>query len=488
MYVSRGVNHVAWSMHAVGTVAGVAALIALVVASNVSVGIGYPAFVPSADLSLWDLATAAALCLCVLPLFAFARFSFGYLIGLYLYAVVAGYVFLSFSSRLPYDHSHGRISAILSLIAFLVPALYLRIPALMRPISPGAMNALLSALTIVSVLVLAGCVSYGFRFANILTSSELRNDISRPRLVNYASGIVTGALLPFAFAYFATRGRWLIAIAAALLIAGFFPVLLNKTTLFAPVWLIYLFVLFRLLNPKIAAILAIALPMTVGLGMFWQDYHPYIFGFVNLRMVAIPSVGLDHYFAFFDRHPLTYFCQINVVRVFTGCPYAEQLGVIMERAYHLGNFNASLLASEGIASVGPWLAPIATFVCGTVIAIGSAAASRLSPLLMAVSSGLLVQALLNVPLSTALLSNGGGVLFLLWMVSPSDQNASAEAAAENLADTDIAALRKIWWWRSPDLVDSATLQRLIASGMLTKANGRLALTEAGIERISADGV
>jgi hypothetical protein len=134
-------------------------------------------------------------------------------------------------------------------------------------------------------------------------------------------------------------------------------------------------------------------------------------------MIGIPSVALDYYFEFFSRNPLTHFCQINVVRTFTGCPYAEQLGVIFQKRYDLGNFNASLFATEGIASLG-FLAPIGTFVCGIVVACANAAAARLSPVLIAVSSGVLVQTLMNVPFSTSLLTGGGALLFALWAIVP----------------------------------------------------------------------
>ena len=34
------------------------------------------------------------------------------------------------------------------------------------------------------------------------------------------------------------------------------------------------------------------------------------------------------------------------------CPYQDQLSVVMEKTYGIGNINASLFATEGIASVG----------------------------------------------------------------------------------------------------------------------------------------
>jgi hypothetical protein len=44
--------------------------------------------------------------------------------------------------------------------------------------------------------------------------------------------------------------------------------------------------------------------------------------------------------------------------------------------------------------------------------------ARLSPCLIAVSSGLVVQAFVNVPLSAAFLLNGLFALLLLWAVTP----------------------------------------------------------------------
>jgi hypothetical protein len=46
----------------------------------------------------------------------------------------------------------------------------------------------------------------------------------------------------------------------------------------------------------------------------------------------------------------------------------------------------------------------------------------LPPVLIAVSSGVVIQGLLNAPLSTTLLSNGLLVLFLLWYIAPEIQS------------------------------------------------------------------
>ncbi|MEA2819119.1 MAG: hypothetical protein QOJ86_1123, partial [Bradyrhizobium sp.] len=100
------------------------------------------------------------------------------------------------------------------------------------------------------------------------------------------------------------------------------------------------------------------------------------------------------------------------------CPYQDQISIVMERAYKLGNFNASLFATEGIASVGLWLAPVAVFGCGLVIALGNRLSAGLPPGFVLASGAVFPQVLLNVPLSVALVTHGAAILFLLWYITP----------------------------------------------------------------------
>jgi hypothetical protein len=142
------------------------------------------------------------------------------------------------------------------------------------------------------------------------------------------------------------------------------------------------------------------------------------FSIVNFRLVAVPSNALDVYNDFFSRHDPTYFCQISILKRFMHCPYQEPLWVMMEKAYNLGNLNASLFATEGVASVGLLLAPVATFGCGLVMALGNRLSAGLPPSFILLSSGVLVPILLNVPLSIVLNTHGAAILFLLWYITP----------------------------------------------------------------------
>jgi hypothetical protein len=146
----------------------------------------------------------------------------------------------------------------------------------------------------------------------------------------------------------------------------------------------------------------------------------YYVGIINSRMIAMPSVALEVYNNFFSTHDLTHFCQINILKPFVSCPYSEQLSIVMKNAYAYGAFNASLFATEGIASVGLTLAPLSALVCGLVIAVSNRLSSGLPPRFVLLSSGVLPHIFLNVPFSTTLLSHGAAVLFLLWYITPRD--------------------------------------------------------------------
>jgi len=140
---------------------------------------------------------------------------------------------------------------------------------------------------------------------------------------------------------------------------------------------------------------------------------------VNLRMIAIPSLAMDYYNYFFARHDLTFFCQIRVVKAIMGCAYQQEIPTVIYNAFGIGgNFNASLFSTEGVASVGLILAPLAAFACGLVIAIGNKASSGLPARFILISGAVMPQLLLNVPLTITLVSYGAALLFLLWYITP----------------------------------------------------------------------
>jgi hypothetical protein len=135
-------------------------------------------------------------------------------------------------------------------------------------------------------------------------------------------------------------------------------------------------------------------------------------------MIAVPSAALDYYNDFFSTHPHTHYCQISFLKPFVACPYAEPLSIIMAKTYQFGNLNASLFATEGVASVGLLAAPLAALACGLLLSLANRVSIDLPSRFVLLSGGILPQVFLNVPLTTNLLTNGAAVLFLLWYVMP----------------------------------------------------------------------
>ena len=365
---------------------------------------------------------AVAALACFLPFFALANFSFGYIIGVVFYGTIAGYVWLSYFSEFEYDHYATRWSAVLSFMTFLLFPLFQRRPARRAfKIQIETMDKALVLALVAAVIVLILDFRFGFTIAGMQEAERLRASVQRTVFLDYLTDNFICAILPFAFAFFAQRGQWLKAAISLMIVASFYPALLNKTVLFAPLWLVYTFLIFRALAPKQALLVCLLAPLLVGLVLHVAGASTgkfSVFYLINKRLFATPSIALDLYAHFFTSNPHTYFCQVNVVRWLTSCPYSSELGTIFADHYTLGSLNASLFATEGIASIGLGWMPVVTLVCGAVLSVGNNVSRHLSPTFVATSSAIAVQALMNVPLSVALLTNGVGMLFILWYLCP----------------------------------------------------------------------
>jgi hypothetical protein len=363
----------------------------------------------------------------VFILFIFCRFSFGYFLGFYFCTMALGYVWLVEFSRFHYDHALATVSVFASAAAFVVPALFITSPIKQRfTLTAPALDRLLSLILILAGGILVFGAFYNFKLVGITEIYRFRGELEFPALLRYAIGMMSNALLPFAFACFVTRGNRKRAGIVLLLLLLFYPITLSKLALFAPLWLLILALLSRYFETRTTVVLSLLLPILTGiiLAMLFKSeilgYGPFVnyFGTVNFRMIAFPSIALDVYNDFFSTHSLTYFCHISLLKRFVDCPYTDPLSIVMAKAYGLGNFNASLFATEGIASVGLILAPLAVFACGLAISVGNRLSSDLPSRFILLSGGVLPQLFLNVPFTTTLLTNGAAVLALLWYVLP----------------------------------------------------------------------
>jgi hypothetical protein len=376
---------------------------------------------------LFTAAVAVAAFAPVLLLFTFARFSFGYFVGFYFFSMFIGYLWLSFFSDYTYDRRTALLSGLASAVAFLLPALFISSPIRqIGTMSLRTFDRLLTLIFLLCFITVAVGASYNFRIANPGDVSNLRAD-SFPTILNYFIGITSSALLPFLFACFLARKDLWRAGAVLIVLLFYYPVAMSKIAFFAPAWLVLMALFSRIFGAKIAVILSVLIPALVGVVLIFlfnqhavlSDVAESYFKIVNLRMIAIPSIAMDVYNDFFSRHELTYFCQMRVLKSVITCPYQNPLSIVMFNNYPFGgNFNASLFATEGVASVGLLLAPVSALVCGLIVALGNRLSAGLPPSFILVSSAILAQILLNVPLTTVLLTHGAGLLFLLWYITP----------------------------------------------------------------------
>jgi hypothetical protein len=357
----------------------------------------------------------------VSPLFVYARFSFGYFAGFYLYTMILGYLWLNCFTDLNYDHWLAGLSAAVSAAAFLVAALFVS-PPIPRSyvLSEQNFDRLLMVILVLAITTIAVGSIYNFRLVALTRIYDFRDALESPKVLNYLVSIASSALLPFAFAGFVARRAFWRAGATLFLLLLFYPITLSKLHLFAPVWLGAMLVISAIFRARTAVVLSLLLPILSGVLLHVAFKRPsaLYFSTVNFRMIAIPSNAMDVYNDFFSRHDLTWFCQISALKQIMSCPYQEPLWLIMEKTYKLGNLNASLFATEGIASVGPLWAPLSAFACGLVIAFGSRMANGLPPGFVLMSGAMLALVLLNVPLSIVLVTHGAAILFLLWHITP----------------------------------------------------------------------
>jgi hypothetical protein len=354
-------------------------------------------------------------------LFTFADFSFGYLVGFYLYTMVLGYLWLNCFSDFDYDHRLFGLSAAVSAIAFLLPALLITAPIpQIYTVSATAFDRLLTLILLLAVPTIVVGAAYNFRLVSVDQIYDFRDKMASPTILNYLTVMNYSTLLPFAFAGFVARKAYWRSAAVLVLLLFFYPITLTKLALFTPIWLVIMLLLSRLVEARTAVVLSLLVPVLAGVLLvilFGAHETPY-FSTVNFRMVAVPSNGMDVYSDYFSSHDLTYFCQISILKPMMNCPYREPLSIVMAKAYNLGNFNASLFSTEGIASLGPWFAPISVFACGLVLTLGNRLSAGLPPRFILISGAILPPLFLNVPMTTVLVTHGAGILFLLWYLTP----------------------------------------------------------------------
>lgn len=405
-------------------------LIMLIVHIGVCVGVliteahfypEYHVFFDATDLN--GLLLGAAAFVLIGSVFLVARFSFGYLLAYHFYLVLGGFLWLNYFTDFSYNHVLAGASAIIAGLAFLGPALFLHIklPRVLE-MSDRSLSILLKLILGCAAMTLVVASRYNFRLVDFASDEalRLRDELALPGAIRYLLGITSAALLPFAFACFVLRKSYVGAAITVVLLACYYPITMNKLAFFTPAWLILVTIVSRFLQPRAVCIFLFLVPMSIGLIFAYLPAPPYLFWLLDHRMFVVPASALAVYNEFFSKHAPTFFCQISLVKALTGCPYGE-LGPMFKELYGQGNYNAGLFATEGVASVGPILAPVSALFCSLVVVLANAASSHLPKRLVLISGAAMPHIFLNVPFSVALLSSGAAILFLLWYLTGANE-------------------------------------------------------------------
>src|SRR5258705_5867216 len=243
------------------------------------------------DPARWHVAvTVVTVFALVSSVFLFARFTFGYFVGFYLYTMILGYLWLNSFTDLQYDHRLAGLSAAASAVAFLLPGLSIWKPIRQIPtMTRRSFDLLLTSILVLSAATVAAAASYNFRLVSLDDMYEYRAKIDAPVIVNYLVTIVSSALLPFAFAGFVAGNAHWRAAAALILLLVLYPITLTKLAIFTPIWLVAMLVLSRLVEARIAVVLSLLAPILLGLALITasREHTAFYFATVNFRMVAV---------------------------------------------------------------------------------------------------------------------------------------------------------------------------------------------------------
>jgi hypothetical protein len=130
----------------------------------------------------------------VAALFIFSRFSFGYFLGFYFYTLVLGYLWIVEFSKFQYNHTLAAVSAFVSAVAFLAPALFITSPIRQRvSLSPRALDRTLTLILVLAAAVIAGGSFHNFRLVGLEGIYDFRGELDFPAWLRYANSVTAHA-------------------------------------------------------------------------------------------------------------------------------------------------------------------------------------------------------------------------------------------------------------------------------------------------------
>lgn len=291
------------------------------------------------------------------------------------------------------------------------------------------LSAILGVLTVVSVVVFVFNYYQNMRFVSFEDVYDLRfetNQVDKGAFVNYLTTWLSYCFLPFYFARGVLRKNPIdigIGLVGSLLI---YAAMGSKAAILMGFVIYALHLLFESGKNflfRLLAALAVAVTLIVSL---FPDEGPLLWvkSILLVRVLGTSGWTMSTYYDYFTTNGFTFYTHIGPINALTGAyPYGEySLGQIIGLQYSgsaEANFNANFWASDAFAALGIAGVPVVTAVlCAVFFAINRAAKGYSTEFVVLWLSGFWL-ALLNLPLSVALLSGGGLMtVLLLWGASP----------------------------------------------------------------------
>jgi hypothetical protein len=301
---------------------------------------------------------------------------------------------------------------------------------------PEHLTMPMTALTAGTIAVTAFVYRNHLRFVSFEDVYDLRfetNELIQNPLLLYLTSWLPYMLLPFHMA------RWLMRRQAADLVMALAASLIvyassgSKASLLTPLIMLGISSILKSGRDVLKQLLVrlVGLQGFVAIVIPNEDIFIWVKSILFMRILGTSGWTASVYYDYFMEHGYTYFTHIGPIRAVTNAyPYGElSLGQLIGVEYSGSpdaNFNANFWASDGFAAFGLVGIPIVTLaLCGVLYALNRSA-SRFSGRFVSLWLSGFWLALLNHPLTTALLSAGGGLIILgLWLGSANGRSSRA---------------------------------------------------------------
>lgn len=204
--------------------------------------------------------------------------------------------------------------------------------------------------------------------------------------------------------------------------------LFERSSAITPLWIAYIYLAQRFIfrTSTIGYFLTLIAPFAVGVvflilsGANRNSLLYTAFTLANYRLYSIPAIAFNVYYNYFHMHPLTYWSHINVISKFVQFPYEDPLPVLMDKAFHMGHYNASFIETDGLAAAGPVAIPFVGAVFGFVLLLVNSCMRGLNITLCALVTAAPGIALIDTGMGPALLTNGIGLMAAFLLLAPRD--------------------------------------------------------------------